>query len=58
MDGNKRIGLHEMLSFLEFNGVHLKCTDDELIALGLGIASGSIQYDELLKWIYDHALNI
>ena len=29
VDGNKRIGLYVMLSFLEMNGVRISCTDEE-----------------------------
>ena len=58
VDGNKRIGVHIMLSFLEFNGIHMGYTDDELIDLGLGVASGNIEYDGILAWIYDHAKNL
>lgn len=54
LDGNKRIGVHVMLTFLEMNGIHLTCTDDELIALGLGLASGEIDYESLLEWVYAH----
>lgn len=54
VDGNKRIGLLVMLSFLEINGIHLKYTDDELIELGLGLASDKISYEELLSWINSH----
>ena len=54
VDGNKRIGLLVMLSFLEINGIHLKYTDDELIELGLGLASDKVSYEELLSWISSH----
>ena len=54
IDGNKRIGLLIMLTFLEINGVILKFTDDELITLGLGVASSEISYDELLNFIKTH----
>ena len=30
VDGNKRIGIYVMLSFLEMNGIRIHCTDDEL----------------------------
>ena len=39
IDGNKRIGTLAMLVFLEINGIEIKCTDDELINLGIGIVS-------------------
>ncbi len=58
IDGNKRIGVHVMLSFLEFNGIHLRYTDEELVDLGLSIASGNKEYEELLSWIRSHALNL
>lgn len=54
LDGNKRIGVYVMLTFLEVNGIRLDCTDEELIEIGLGVASGSITYEALLDWILDH----
>ncbi len=54
VDGNKRIGLYVMLSFLEMNGVPVQCTDDELVKIGLFVAEGSMGYDELLQWVLDH----
>ena len=54
VDGNKRIGLLVMLSFLEINGVHLKYTDEELIDLGIGLASDKISYEKLLEWVNKH----
>ena len=54
VDGNKRIGLYVMLSFLEMNGVPVQCSDDELVKIGLSVAEGSMGYDELLQWVLDH----
>lgn len=54
VDGNKRIGVYVMLTFLEVNGIRIKCTDSELTELGLGVAAGKIKYEELLDWILDH----
>ena len=54
VDGNKRIGIYVMLSFLEMNGVPVQCTDEELIYVGLSVADGSMGYDELLQWVLDH----
>ena len=50
-DGNKRIGVLAMAMFLEYNGYILKCNDSDLIFLGLGVASGKLQYDDILDWI-------
>ena len=54
VDGNKRIGVYVMLTFLEVNGIRIECTDNELIELGLGIAAGKINYEEILDWILNH----
>ena len=54
VDGNKRIGMYVMLSFLEMNGIRIKCTDEELVYAGLSVADGSMGYDELLQWIREH----
>ena len=54
VDGNKRIGVYIMLSFLEMNGIRLQCTDDELVHIGLSVASGKMGYEELHQWVLDH----
>ena len=54
VDGNKRIGIFVMLVTLDLNGIRLSYTQKELIALGLGIADGSIDYDHIFKWLDDH----
>lgn len=51
VDGNKRIGLLVMLSFLEMNGINMDYTDQDLIDLGIGVADGKIKYDDVLNWI-------
>ena len=54
VDGNKRIGVYVMLTFLEVNGIRIEYTDNELIDLGFGIADGKINYEEILDWILNH----
>ena len=54
VDGNKRIGIYVMLSFLEMNGIPVQCTDEELIYVGLSVADGSMGSDELQQWVLDH----
>ena len=53
-DGNKRIGVYVMLVFLELNGVEIDCVDEELVALGLGVASGEMQDKDIMLWILSH----
>ena len=54
VDGNKRIGVYVMLSFLEMNGIRIHCSDEELVHIGLSVASGDMGYEELLRWVIDH----
>ena len=51
VDGNKRIGMYIMLTFLEVNGLRARPTNEEIVRVGLGVASGEIKYDELLAWV-------
>lgn len=51
VDGNKRIGLYVMLTFLEVNGIHVECRDEEIVRVGFALAEGSMGYEELLDWI-------
>ncbi len=54
VDGNKRIGIYVMLSFLEMNGIRIECTDDEIVQIGLALADGSMSYEKLLQWVLEH----
>ena len=54
VDGNKRIGVHTMLVFLELNGVEIDCTQDELVEVGLSLASGKMSADILFEWLGNH----
>ena len=54
IDGNKRIGTHAMLVFLNLNSITLFYGDDELISTILSVASGEMDADGLLKWIQQH----
>ena len=57
VDGNKRIGMYVMLTFLEVNGIKMQCTNEEVVKTGLGVASGEIGYEELLQWVLNHKGN-
>lgn len=53
VDGNKRIGMYVMLTFLEANGIHTDVGNDEVARVGLAVASGEMKYEDILNWIYD-----
>ena len=54
LDGNKRIGMYVMLTFLEVNGIRLTCTNEEVESVGLSLAAGTMDYAALLQWIRNH----
>jgi len=54
VDGNKRVAVTSMIVMLRMNKVTLSFTQDELIALGLGLADGSLGYSDVLLWIRSH----
>lgn len=54
VDGNKRIGVYVMLTFLEVNGIRLDCTNEDIVKIGLGVADGSMDYEALLAWAREH----
>ncbi|MBQ8629794.1 MAG: type II toxin-antitoxin system death-on-curing family toxin [Prevotella sp.] len=54
VDGNKRIGIHTMLVFLAINGVEIECTQKELIDVGLSLADGTMNAENLLIWLSSH----
>ena len=54
LDGNKRIGAHAMLVFLALNGIEMKYTQKELYETVLSVAAGSLEYEDLLRWVLDH----
>ena len=56
VDGNKRIGVYVMLSFLELNGIHIESTDEDVVSLGLGVADGSMEQKDILDWIHKHKM--
>jgi len=54
VDGNKRIGVAVMLLLLRLNDVKIRYPQKELIALGLGVADGSIEEKGIKLWIKKH----
>ena len=56
VDGNKRIGMYVMLTFLEVNGIRLEATNEEVAETGLAVAAGEMGYKDLLDWVIDHRM--
>lgn len=54
LDGNKRIGTHAMLAFLEINGTKINYSEDELIKIIFGVADNSVTYEEFLNYLEAH----
>ena len=53
-DGNKRIGMYVMLTFLEANGIGVEADNEEVASVGLAVASGTMKYEALLDWVHKH----
>lgn len=53
-DGNKRTAILTMLVMLRLNDINLEYSQEELINLGLGIADGSIGYENIVEWMQQH----
>ncbi len=51
VDGNKGIGMYVLLTFLEVNGIRIYPSEEEIVRVGLAVASGTMKYEELLEWI-------
>ena len=56
VDGNKRIGMYVLLTFLETNGIKIRPTNEEVARVGLAVASGEMKYEELLDWIIENKI--
>jgi death-on-curing protein len=54
IDGNKRAATAAMIMFLYLNELALECTEDELVDLTLGIASGKVTKAEASVFIAAH----
>ena len=51
VDGNKRIGHAAMATFLLLNGLELSSPIDEAEAVVLGVASSTLQREDLVAWV-------
>lgn len=63
-DGNKRIGINTLLSFLNMNGIKIDATNEELEKLGKSIAGANLieqkEFDKekqrVKNWIISHKI--
>ncbi len=51
IDGNKRISMHMLALFLRFHDINYSPTNEEVIRVGLSLASGDMTYEDLLFWL-------
>ena len=54
VDGNKRIGMYLLLTFLETNGIKLRPTNAEVARVGLAVPAGTMKYQELSDCILEN----
>jgi len=53
VDGNKRVGTYVMLVLLELNHIEVKFSDDDVVRVGLEMASGKMNDVQLLELILE-----
>lgn len=58
VDGNKRISLVALESFLVLNGYRLEVDDTQCVLIILSVASGAMAEDELAEWIRRHIVQV
>lgn len=54
LDGNKRTATACMGTFLRLNGFRFRPRADELLSTMLGVADGTVSYEELVGWVADN----
>ena len=58
VDGNKRVGHAAMEVFLFFNGYRIDATVDIQEQIILGVASGEVSREQLVKWLKEHTCKL
>jgi len=53
-DGNKRIAFVTTAVFLGLNGARIVATEEEVVAVMLELAGGSLAEDDLAEWLRSH----
>ena len=54
VDGNKRIGMLVMMTFLEVNGARIHPSVESVFKTGLAVAAGEMNYEALLGWVREN----
>lgn len=54
IDGNKRLGAHLLVTFLDINNYQLIYDDNDFYDVVINLASNLITVDDLVKWIKLH----
>ena len=54
VDGNKRIGIYVLLTFLETNGIKIRPSNEEVVRISLATAAGEMKYEDILAWILEN----
>ena len=55
VDGNKRIGTYVMLVLLELNHIEADFSDNDIIRIGMELASGKMDYGQLLELVLERS---
>lgn len=50
-DGNKRVALIAMLTFLAIDGLEFEAPDEEVLAMMIGLASARVTAVDLAAWV-------
>lgn len=57
IDGNKRTGYVLLRIFLIQNGIDILASQEEKYVFIIGVASGTLKYDQILDWLQKHTTN-
>ena len=53
-DGNKRVGVAALITFLSRHGYEIQATNEELIDFGLDVATSKLDQESIKQWIVSH----
>jgi death on curing protein len=56
LDGNKRTGFMLAATFLELNGMRFTATEESVVEMTLGLASGKVKEKVYAEWLKDNTV--